>query len=244
MLGKITIMQNRYYLKGLTINAQEELEITELEWEKLESAKSIVSNIIYIEQKYDLMISNYFSFEKELLVQSLDNAVRNRKQDWLQVEIVSLTRQIVNLISSIKIYVDHVKKRHVTKLPLDKDRQIELLEELSDCEKNSTSYKFIKNLRNYVVHRSLPIDSYTTIHSWEKIESEDEEKLGHVIKPFVKKEKLLSDRKFSTTVVKKIAGNDEKIDLRFPIRKTVARLSKFNESFREKISSDYDEAKK
>jgi hypothetical protein len=236
-------MSDQYYIIEYSIENSKKLNINRGKWDKIKQAKSVISHIRYIEQKYDLMISNYYEFERELLEQALDTSIRNPNRQSISLATLSLARQIINLITSISLYIDHVKKRHIGNLPFSDKKRETLLKELKDYQSNSNDLKFIRNLRNYVIHRDLPLDSYTMKSSWEKLENEEVEKGGHLIIPTIQKDKLLKDRKFSTNVVEKMIEDSEKIDLRIPIRKTIEIISQFNKSFRQQISNDFQSAK-
>lgn len=236
-------MSDQYYIIEYSIENSKKLKISRAKWDKIKHAKSVISHIRYIEQKYDLMISNYYEFERELLEQALDTSIRSSNRQSISLSTLSLARQIINLITSISLYVDHVKKRHIGNLPFSDKKRENLLKELKDYQSSSNDLKFIRNLRNYVIHRDLPLDSYTMKSSWEKLENEEVEKGGHLIIPTIQRDKLLNDRKFSTNVIEKMTEESEKIDLRIPIRKTIGIISQFNKSFRQQISNDFQSAK-
>lgn len=237
-------MSFNYYISGYVFEVENSLEIKKTEWEKLRDAKLTITNIRYIEQKYDLMISNYIEFEKELLEQALDNSIRHINSHGIHFKYLKLARQIMNLIASTCMYMDHVKKRHVNKFPISEEEQKELMSELADYEKNNDNIRFIRNLRNYVIHRDLPLDTYNINSSWEKIENVEEKKGGSFVIPTIQKEKLITDRKFSTTVAKNFPDIKGKIDLRLPIRGSIAALSTFNDNFRGKTKKDFKSAKR
>jgi len=221
----------------------EKFQITKSDWKERKESKALISHIRYIEQKYDLMISNYYDFEKELLEQSLDSSLRNVDRDWIDFKYLELTRKIINLVTSIALYINHLETRHLVKLRFSDTKKKEFLSELKLLKKDNLDIRFIINLRNYIIHRDLPLDTYSMGGSWEKIGKDEIEKLGHVIIPFVEKENLFKDSKFSSTVAKNYPDNKGKIDLRLPIRKSIKVLSDLNKSFRDLISTDYEYAK-
>jgi hypothetical protein len=217
--------------------------LQEQDWEQMMNARSLVYNIYYIEQKYDLMISNYYEFEENLLKQALDRSIWFRNYQTLNDDLLTTARKIINLITSIILYTEHLEKRHIKKFQFGDKSNDKIFGEFKSYLKSSMDYKFIKGLRNYIAHRDLPMDFYSYSSKWEKIGNENDEKLGHYVIPSVEKERLLTDKKFNKSVVKAMESKKGKIDLRNPIRKTIAGISKRAKDLRKSLSPEYEFAK-
>lgn len=235
--------KEEYRIVGIGNDKSNIVDLTEKEWDQIVNARSLIYNTYYIEQKYDLMISNYYEFEENLLTQALDRSIWYREYQSLNDDLLTTARKIINLVTSIVLYAEHLEQRHIKKFQFGDKRNTEVFGEFKTYLKSSIHYKFIKGLRNYIAHRDLPMDSYSYSSNWERIGKEEDDKLGHFVVPTVEKEKLLSDKKFSSTVVKAMESKKGKIDLRVPIRKTIAGLSRIAKDFRESLSPDYQDSK-
>lgn len=232
-----------FHLTSLGYEDPNKVILKEEEWDQIYNARSLVYNIYYIEQKYDLMISNYYEFEENLLKQALDRSIWSREYQSLNDDLLTTARKIINLVTSMIFYTEHIKERHIKRFQFSQEREDEIFGDFRSFLKTSLDYKFIKGLRNYIAHRDLPMDSYSYSSNWEKIGEEEEDKLGHFVVPAVEKVKLLSDKKFSSTIVEAMESKKGKIDLRVPIRKTIAGLSKRAKEIRESLSSEYEDSK-
>jgi len=236
-------MAIEYYISQNSFNEKYAIPLNNADWKEIKSANEFILNILFIEQKYDLMISNYYEFEENLLQQALDHSIRSYGSHELLDSLLNTTRKVINLISSIVLFSEHVEKRHTKRFLFDQEKDAEVFKEFRDFTKNSMDYRFIKGLRNHVAHRDLPMDSYSNSSSWDHIDNEEERKLGHFAVPTVKKDKLIADEKFSTTVVEAMKNEKGRIDLRIPIRNTLAGLSEINIGIRKNIAEDYDHSK-
>jgi len=234
------LIMPEYYLKGLTTADNNKYQLTIEDWEKLEKAKILIDNFYTIEQKYDLLISNYSSFEKELLLQTLDSTLRTSESEFLQlVNLSSIIRETQNLIMSICLFYEQVSNRHLDKLPINEQKLSKLSHILKNMKKENLELDFIIHLRNHTAHRDIPIDSFILDNEWEKETDGNMNRLGHSIIPFISKDKLKNDKKFKKSLLNSsILVKNDKIDLRFPIRKTIAMLSNFMSVFRAELNID------
>lgn len=59
----------KYFLKQMTLGRTVALPLEETQYEKLKMSRDVLMPAKAIEEKYDLMISNFLELEKELLTQ-------------------------------------------------------------------------------------------------------------------------------------------------------------------------------
>ena len=69
----------KYILKIDTLGTQPEIKITEKEYKNLEKAKKILSNALEIEEKHEIVISNYLEFEKRMVNLAIDAMIKTGK---------------------------------------------------------------------------------------------------------------------------------------------------------------------
>ena len=75
--GKQTIM--KYSVHVLTIGSYPEIKIDQAKFDELKQARKCLYEALAIEEKYELLLSNYLDLEKECLNVTADNMVRSDK---------------------------------------------------------------------------------------------------------------------------------------------------------------------
>jgi hypothetical protein len=226
----------KYYLIGRTTTTQNRLYIEKEEWESLKFANSVISNVLSSEQKYEIMILNYEEFEKTLLFMSLKETLRNSVYDNSDEFLMIICKSVINIILSIKIYVEQYEGKHQKKLKrLGLESSIKSLLEAEITDANE--YTFIRKTRNYISHYDLPLHSVLIDAEFTSEKQTKKRRLGRTVIPYLHKEKLLKSRFLKEKDLIGIADSKGKIDLRIPIRKTINRISSFHIKLRE-ITND------
>lgn len=237
-------MAEEYYLRGLTSLDNVKYKLTPVAWKKLESSKLLTDNIFSIEQKYDLMISNYYNFEKELLLQTLEDSLRVNDLTTFQfVNLASIIRESQNLIISISLFYEQTSNRHLNKLPVSNDKLIKIVQHLNKIKNDNVEIDFIISLRNYIAHRDIPIDSFVIGSDWDFNNEISERKLGRSIIPYISKLRLINDKKFKRSCLTKLHSKDkDRIDFRYPVNRTISLLSSFMDNFRKELKNELIDA--
>ncbi|MBY7876772.1 hypothetical protein KW414_15690 [Vibrio fluvialis] len=193
-----------------------------------------------IEEKYDLMISNYLEFEKELLLQITEQVVLNKDSydDFYQIRTI-LNRRIVNLLTSTKLYYDQMQ-RQVRLCDFNNEEfSNTVLSYFSREYDDNFEYRFMENLRNYVQHCGLAIHSFSLPSQWEG--DGDSRLMRNGIKIYSTREELGQDPKFSKRPV--FAECADKINLIKSIRKYVEKLSLIHDEIRTLIEGNLSESR-
>lgn len=108
-----------------------------------------------IEEKYELIISNYLELEKDSLSISSSNMLRRsyNYSDFFDVRS-TFNRRIVNLLTSTKLYLDQIYQ-HVKVCNLD---LANIIKQKTNKEYDSVfEYRFMEALRNHVQHHGLAV---------------------------------------------------------------------------------------
>jgi len=167
--GKVT--QERtgmvYVLTRSTIDCSTVVELSEAEYLEIETAKHRVIILTGIEEKYELLFSNYAEYERTLLDLSLDKLLHvHRGYSDFHDDRGLVNRRLVNLLSSTRAYVDQVT--HDVGELAGADAQ-EFIKALFSREYDAhLSYRVMETLRNYVQHRSLPVGAMEYPSGWDK----------------------------------------------------------------------------
>lgn len=198
--------------------------ISKDEYESISQSHSGSLELLFLEEKYDLIVENYFEFETSLLeIVSRDMIRRDQSYHTFNLERGLVDRRIANLLMSTKVYVDHAKQ-HVHRI-------LENIDEVA-CDADSIlskqydtrfGYRCMEALRNHVQHRGFPAHLIRWEHKW--IERENGKLMMNAISPYVQPERLREDGEFKKAVLKEMEEYGENIDLKELIRDYIEGLS-------------------
>ncbi len=226
--------QGRKIITKAYVGSSDSYEISDQFCDKINNARDFLVNILMIEEKFDIVLENYNEYEVELLsIASSYNVFPNNVQSSLQNARILLNRRIINLLATGSMYSNQLfgyVKRYFGK---DSLINHDLLHHHNSIINNNQGYKFGIFLRNYTLHFDAPVDSIS--YSLKNTSTSDEPMIGCIVKPKIKKDKLIKDRKFKTSLVsdEKIFGLEkDHIDLRLPIRYYMEGLNSLHSYFR------------
>jgi hypothetical protein len=134
------------------------LEIDIYEYQLLGRAKSLLTHVLAIEEKYDLVTANYIELETTLNDMAVDHLMRDsHSYQSLHDCRVLLNRRVQNLLSSCRLYLDHAAY-HVSAL---EDANAGLASAFNMVRTkqydDSAAYRIAEALRNHAQHRGFPI---------------------------------------------------------------------------------------
>ena len=142
----------KYLLRKLVSGRVPEIDITETQYSEYKNAVHILSNCLAIEEKYEIVISNYVNFEKQILDVTAAYMVREHidYSDFFQVRL-GLNILLVNLLTAARLYVDQLPhKISAGRLPCGENAK-DIIKGLFSKEYDEHSqYRFMEALRNYV----------------------------------------------------------------------------------------------
>ena len=102
-------MTMKQYLTKLVGEQQKFLELSKNEFDKLVSVRSKLFQALFIEEKLDLIIENYLEYEMELLSSSANHMLfGNQDWEWFTKDVNRVSRRIINLLTSARLYVDQI----------------------------------------------------------------------------------------------------------------------------------------
>ena len=147
-----------YVLTRLTLDNTHDVPLTAEEFANVRTAHQFVMAGLGVEEKYNLVLANFEELEGEMLRLTLRHALY-WDFDWSTFvdDAHGLNRRLVNLLSTGRLYRDHVLRttstiygRASSELPAVKRR---IAEELD----SRLGYRTMEELRNHAQHRELPI---------------------------------------------------------------------------------------
>jgi len=202
-------------IRTLTIEEFENIskEITDLE--KFHSEDAL----------YNLIELNYQDLNARLDFY-LNQYIANPRLDFsrFSVQFLDLNRLILNLLSSIRTYLDHTETR-LKRTFGEASEEFKLFKKLtSECFDNHFAYRFLSKLRNFSQHCGLPTGSLSITDTKE----------GHSLNLSLVRDDLLNDFDSWGSIVKpELQRQDDNFDI-IPLLEKKAELLK---DINEKISS-------
>ncbi|EMV2918793.1 hypothetical protein [Vibrio harveyi] len=219
----------QFKLKTWALGSFPEIEISNEQFQSLYQSAEVLKAAMAIEEKYELVISNFLDLEKDSLAVSSDYMVRrsNNYSEFFDIRS-TFNRRIVNLLTSTKLYIDQIQQHVKICNP-----------ELTACVKNEFSkeydtlfeYRFMEALRNYVQHRGLAVHLVSHPAKW--IE-DDESLLEFQTKIYTQKTNLEGDKAFKKSVALEMP---DKVELILSSRKYISAISRVHSFIRSNIDT-------
>jgi hypothetical protein len=210
-----------YFLKVLVLAPTPEVKINKTTYQLCKVSMDILQHALSIEEKYELLISNYSDFENELL--GITNKLLIRPplnySDFFDDRVL-LNRKLVNLLTSARLYVDQMTQHVEACVPNMENVQLTTKSFFASEYDTNLSYSFMEALRNYVQHRGLPVHYVTMTTS--RVEENGESLLEFRVDLRAVKSQLKKDKTFKKKILNQI---DDEVDLRKTTRQYIQSLS-------------------
>ncbi len=221
-----------YFIAVHALGSFPKIQIEKHRFEDIKRAYIALSHGLSIEEKYEIIISNYLEFEKEILEQSVFSMIQSRFQytDFFQLRL-SLNIKLVNLLTSTKLYIDQLYQHVKYANPKLSDIEDKTKDILANNYDQNFEYRFMEALRNHIQHRGLPIH-LVQLNSTRNIEQNDNQMIFS-IEPYSQKKLLEKDIKFKKTVLDEMP---EKINLKEVVRVYIECISNVHINVRKMVS--------
>lgn len=232
-------MTENYILRKVVLAAVPEVRITAEEFTELASARITLTSAFAIEEKYEVLISNYLALESALLARAATDMIRSDLdyRDFFDGRM-PLTVCMVNLLTATKLYLDQVPQDIRECLGGDKEAN-QRFKDMCSAEYNAHfEYRFMEALRNHVQHRALPIG--LTRHHGGWIEGQDS-RIEFLISIYALKESLAANGEFKASVLNEMTND---VDLKAAARRYVESLSHVHAWVRRYIDQRVSEARR
>jgi len=221
----------RYVLTQYATSTEGLIEITKHDYEELIKCKEILLELLSVEEKFNLVIENYFEFEATIFKIAAQFMIyRNQDYETFQNDRYLVIRRIINLLSASRLYLDHVS-HHLSNLDQnDINKIIKFTNKEYDLH---FSYRFMEALRNHVQHRGIPFHKLSL--NSERVDDSDKIKYSAI--PYVDISILMEDKKFKSKIRKELEEmGQEKVNLSIYIRKYIASFGRIHSKIRENTS--------
>jgi hypothetical protein len=224
-------MTAEYILEQRIIGPRLQVSISEERYQELKHARTVLSEALAFEQRYELLLGNFISMELALTEICLRATVEPQYgyADLAQ-NLETTNRHVVNLLSAMRGYADQVLQDFKC-LELEPSFGEAAKVELGKVFDRSSDYRFMCALRNHVQHKA------TAIHGFEgaKGRSGDANSWAEAVKLYANKTTLSANKDFKTRILDE---QPEKIDVRRRARRSVQEVGVAHLALR-KVSEEH-----
>ncbi len=222
----------KYIISKAVLGNVPEIEISESEYFELQKARNTLSNALEIEEKYEIVISNYLDFEQEMLNATTKYMIREHLDysDFFKVRL-GLNVKLVNLLTAVRLYVDQLNQNVTECLDDNLNTKDDVKRLFSKEYDENQYYRFMEALRNYVQHRGIPVHWTQQSSRWTSLE--DDGLMEYSIELASQRSYLEEDKKMKKSV---LAEMDDKVYLKAATRSYIESISRVHDSARNMIA--------
>jgi len=215
------------------------VEIDEAEYLLIKNARQNLLEVLFLEEKLDLVTENFYEYETELLsIASRMMIFNNDDHVAMSRERNLIGRRIVNLLSAGRMYIDQ-SVQHVEKIYGIPSPNLETIKnEIKIQYDKSLGYRVMEALRNYVQHRGFPIHSMKFSHR--RVDIDDDFQLLHRAIPLIGVAELAEDGNFKKSVLEELKNiqHNDWVDAKPLIREYTEGICNIHEKVREIVRPD------
>jgi len=220
----------RYILRKDVIAPVPEVEISVEEYARLEHARKVLTSAFAIEEKYEILISNFLELERQLLHLAVTNTVRNTLTYSEFFETRSaLNISLVNVLTAARLYLDQLPQDICDCLLNSNPSAANLVKERCSTEYDAHfEYRFMEALRNHVQHRGIPIHFISQNAHWTSFE--EDRLMEYSVDILAQRRYLAEDKQFKKKTLDEVP---DEVDLKAACRRYVECLSAIHEFARD-----------
>jgi len=225
-------MSNKYFLRIHALGRFPEIETDQERFEELKTSRPILTHALAIEEKYEIIISNFLELEREATNASVWEMVRNHidYKDFFDVRL-ALNIRLVNLLTAVRLYTDQLSSHVCACIPSDRKLKADIKTLFSAEYDASFEYRFMEALRNHVQHSGIPVHRVSTGAVWTDLE---DGLLEYSLYFGAQKRELSQNNSFKKNILDEMP---EEVNLRLASRKYIEAISRIHRQAREKIES-------
>lgn len=215
------------------------IEIDEAEYLLIKTARQNLLEILFLEEKLDLVTENFYEYETELLsIASRMMVFSNDDHLSMSRERNLIGRRIVNLLSAGRMYIDQ-SVQHVERMYGANSSNLDVIKkEITLQYDKNLGYRVMEALRNYVQHRGFPIHSMKFSHK--RVDVDTDFQLLHRAIPLIGVLELAEDDNFKKSVLNELKEiqHDDWVDAKPLIREYTEGICNIHEKIREVVRPD------
>ncbi|MEQ1596048.1 MAG: hypothetical protein ABL985_13225 [Casimicrobium sp.] len=230
----------KYLVRKLVLAPVPEYEISAQDFAKVRRAQFVLANSLAIEEKYEILISNFIDFERTTVSLALTDSIRDIATHTEMFENrVALNTRLANVLSAARLYLDQLPQHMADGLANElADQKKQLKDKCSQEYDQHFEYRFMEALRNHAQHRGTPVHRTTYLSAWKSADSD--RFMEFSIRAIATREKLSEDETFKKTVLKEMPNE---VDLASALRRYLESISNIHSWARSVLQDKAGEAR-
>ncbi|SKC68755.1 hypothetical protein [Maledivibacter halophilus] len=215
------------------------INIDKDEYEQIIKSKEKLFEVLYIEEKFDFILTSYEEFESELLTIALKAVIYdNYEWDNLANDIRIMDRRIINLLSVCRLYFDHTSNS-LSKLYGKQSDKYQKFQISRNYEyDNNLAYRMMEGLRNHIQHNNLSI--HKLLYSRRSKDLKKDNELLNSAAIYMAVDKLKNDNALKKKVLSELKTEDGFVDIRPYIRSYLSSITKIHDDMKKKLRRDLE----
>lgn len=228
----------RYIIKSAGLGNSSEIEIDSQIYDELKQSKACLIAQFQFEEKFDIILENYKDFESERFLISLDVELFSHKNaPYLYTRRRNLIRRIMNILTSIKLYLDVISSIEKEKKYYD-----DLKKYISFLYDESFDYRLMEGIRNHVQHKGSP---FTTLQHSRRLDRKPGAFFRISTSVYLEVDELLNDKKIKAPLKKELLEIDRKlIEINKSISTYIGCIYKIHSYWRELNIQQHNKSEK
>lgn len=225
-----------YEIRRLILGSIASVTIDGADYESLHRAREGLSGLLAIEEKYDLLVRSYVSFERVIHELALSNLMFSESSwsDFID-HMQAVNLELMSHLAMCRTYVDHVPQ-NLNGVFGPSSSQAEQFKEATSHEYDAVlGYRVFYALRNYVQHCGLPVHSLTFSSRW--LRDGENADCVHAVEPYLSTVALAKEGGFKSKVLAELHGIGEKVDIRPLVRENMSSFGRLHKLVRLTVNS-------
>jgi hypothetical protein len=217
------------------------IEAAASDFDAIASARLTTTQALAIEDKYSLILQNYFEFEQQLHRLSLAYLLfrDSRWTDFVD-DIRDVNRVLMNLLGAQRMYVDQIPQ-HLNKVFAPSESQSRTFVAATRTEfDGSPGYRILYALRNHAQHGEFPVQSLSL--DSKRLEEGQLKHYSHTATAFAHRDDLVQNKGLNAKVRAEVSAMPEKIDLSPLVRENMSSFARLHLVVREELRPRLNES--
>ncbi len=216
------------------------MDISADQFENIKTAKRNLLVLLGIEEKFEMVIDNYRDYEHALFDLALADITSRMADSSSFYEAGNLiTRRLANCLTLGRLYEDQVGHDLATVYSRTADVRTQIIGAFREQSKRLLGYRTMKEVRNCLQHRSLPLKQLAWRRAWE--EHNGDHLRHHRLTVQLDVRELRNDRKAgSRELIEELERNPTADDTTLLLRQYVEGLSCVHKVLRAATEGDIE----
>ena len=220
-----------YGITRMTIGCIAFSTISMNEYNVIKTAVRGLTELFYLEEKFDLLIANYLDFETTLLDTAAHWMIhQNLDYSWFQYQRSLLVRRVVNLLTACRLYLDQTT-HHLSSIAGPDSLDVRAFKASCSREyEGRLGYRVMDAVRNFVQHRGYPVHGIS--YPSKRVSSASGHNFLFTVTPYMEPAYFREDSSFKKPVLRELQRLGSKVDIKPMVREYIESLGTIHNDVR------------